>query len=165
MGYLAGKWPHSLALHPGGTTRALTAAEKVRVLTVLRECRAFLSETLFGDTLENVTAIASVDQLAAWARDRPADFPRFPEIADDLGLDRIGRASDRFLSYGAYGQPGRLDHGGQGAHQLFARGMGRPARCSASSASSRTSTPGASAAQRRRRRRNRRAGPDRKSVV
>ena len=35
MGYLAGKWPHSLALHPGGTTRALTAAEKVRVLTVL----------------------------------------------------------------------------------------------------------------------------------
>jgi hypothetical protein len=22
MGYLAGKWPHSLALQPGGTTRA-----------------------------------------------------------------------------------------------------------------------------------------------
>jgi hypothetical protein len=43
MGYLAGKWPHSLALQPGGTTRAITATEKVRLLTVLREFRAFLS--------------------------------------------------------------------------------------------------------------------------
>jgi Ni,Fe-hydrogenase I large subunit len=57
MGYLAGKWPHSLALQPGGTTRAITATEKVRLLTVLREFRAFLSSRVFGDTLENVGAL------------------------------------------------------------------------------------------------------------
>ncbi|WP_291994385.1 nickel-dependent hydrogenase large subunit [Candidatus Accumulibacter sp. ACC003] len=125
MGYLAGKWPHSLALQPGGTTRAVSATERVRLLTVLREFRAFLSATLFGDTLENVTAISSVEQLAAWARGRPGDFPRFLEIADDLGLERIGRASDCFLSYGAYGQPAGSDQGqgGAGSLPLFARGV------------------------------------------
>jgi Ni,Fe-hydrogenase I large subunit len=121
MGYLAGKWPHSLALQPGGTTRAVTATEKVRLLAVLREFRAFLSTIVFGDALENVAAISSVDQLAAWAQGRPADFPRFLEIAGDLGLARVGRASDGFLSYGAY------SHGGEDGQPLFARGVWRGA--------------------------------------
>ena len=121
MGYLAGKWPHSLALQPGGTTRAVTATEKVRLLAVLREFRAFLSATVFGDALENVTAISSADQLAAWAQGRSADFPRFLAIAGDLGLARVGRASDGFLSYGAY------SHGGEDGQPLFARGLWRGA--------------------------------------
>lgn len=125
MGHLAGKWPHSLALQPGGTTRAVTATEKVRLLSVLREFRAFLSHTVFGDSLENVTAIADAGQLAAWAQGRPADFPRFLEIAADLGLDSIGRASDSFLSYGAYRQP---DHRGRKGQHLFARGVWQGAR-------------------------------------
>jgi Ni,Fe-hydrogenase I large subunit len=125
MGYLAGKWPHSLALQPGGTTRAITATEKVRLLTVLREFRAFLSRCVFGDTLENVGALRSAGQLTAWAQGRAADFPRFLEIAADLGLERIGRGSDTFLSYGAYVQPtgeGSQEHDRQ---HLFARGVWR----------------------------------------
>ncbi|MCM8612263.1 nickel-dependent hydrogenase large subunit [Accumulibacter sp.] len=102
MGHLAGKWPHSLALQPGGTTRAVTATEKVRLLAVLRDFRGFLSRVVFGDTLENVSAIESGDALAAWASGRSADFARFVEIAADLGLGAVGRASDCFLSYGAY---------------------------------------------------------------
>ena len=31
QGYLAGKWPHTMALQPGGTTRAVLAAEKIRL--------------------------------------------------------------------------------------------------------------------------------------
>ena len=117
MGHLAGKWPHSLALQPGGTTRAVTATEKVRLLAVLREFRAFLSRTVFGDVLENVAVIGSADQLAVWAEGRPADLPRFLEIARDLGLARRGRASDSFLSYGAYA------HGDGDGQPLFARGV------------------------------------------
>ncbi len=125
IGYLAGKWPHSLALQPGGTTRAVTATEKVRLLAILSEFRAFLSRTVFGDALENVSGLGSADELAAWAQGRPADFPRFLEIAEDLGLARVGRASDAFLSYGAY------RHGGEEAahaQPLFARGLWRGAR-------------------------------------
>jgi len=125
MGYLAGKWPHSLALQPGGTTRAITATEKVRLLTVLREFRAFLSSRVFGDTLENVSALHRADQLSAWAQGRAGDFPRFLDIAADLGLERIGRASDTFLSYGAYAQQGGAGRQDDHREHLFARGVWR----------------------------------------
>ncbi|EXI68673.1 MAG: Periplasmic [NiFeSe] hydrogenase large subunit [Candidatus Accumulibacter adjunctus] len=132
MGHLAGKWPHSLALQPGGTTRAVTATEKVRLLGVLRDFRGFLSRVVFGDSLENVSAIESADTLAAWASGRPADFARFVEIAADLDLDSVGRASDCFLSYGAYATAGATAAGASdaAAGHLFARGIwqggGRP---------------------------------------
>jgi hydrogenase large subunit len=114
MGLLAGKWPHSLALQPGGTTRAVTPTEIVRLLAVLREFRTFLETTLFGDRLENVNALADPAALTDWAADRPADFARFLHLADDLGLAGMGRASTVFLSHGAYGA---------GNEHLFARGV------------------------------------------
>ena len=121
MGHLAGKWPHSLALQPGGTTRAVTATEKIRLLAVLRDFRGFLSRVVFGDSLESVGAIGCRDELAAWARGRSADFARFVEIAADLGLDSVGRASDRFLSYGAYAAAASGPDAAGG--HLFARGI------------------------------------------
>ena len=102
MGFLAGRWPHTLAIQPGGSTRAITAGERVRLLALLREFRSFLEKRLFGDALPAVAALASQDQLLAWAAGRSGDFPAFLGIAGDLGLDRIGRAADAFLSHGAY---------------------------------------------------------------
>ena len=102
MGYLAGKWPHTLALQPGGTTRALTATEKVRLAGVLREFRAFLEGPVFGDALENVAALATPAALRDWAQRGDADFARFVRVAMALGLDQSGRASDAFLCGGAY---------------------------------------------------------------
>ncbi|MBW7901397.1 MAG: nickel-dependent hydrogenase large subunit [Rhodocyclaceae bacterium] len=109
MGYLAGKWPHTLALQPGGTTRAVTATEKLRLAAVLREFREFLETTLFADTLENFAALDSCAALLAWAEARDGDFAHCVRVAADLGLDRVGRATDRFLAVGAYaGEDGAL---------------------------------------------------------
>ncbi|HTY98860.1 MAG TPA: nickel-dependent hydrogenase large subunit [Rhodocyclaceae bacterium] len=106
MGVLAGKWPHTLALQPGGTTRPVLAAEVVQLYVRLREFRAFLETTLFGDGLEAVAALDSFAALMAWSQGGAAaasDFGRFLRIAGDLELWRLGRAADVFLSYGAYG--------------------------------------------------------------
>ncbi|MBI5890168.1 MAG: nickel-dependent hydrogenase large subunit [Nitrosomonadales bacterium] len=104
MGYLAGRWPHTLSLQPGGSSRALEEAEKLRLKILLAEFRGFLESTLFGDSLEAVAALDSEAALYAWMepRARNADFPRFLHIARDLGLQNMGRATDRFISYGAY---------------------------------------------------------------
>jgi Ni,Fe-hydrogenase I large subunit len=104
MGYLAGRWPHTLSLQPGGSTRALEEAEKLRLKILLAEFRHFLEQTLFGDKLEAVAALDSEAALYKWMKPRAkrADFPRFLNIARDLGLQHIGRATDRFISYGAY---------------------------------------------------------------
>jgi len=104
MGYLAGRWPHTLSLQPGGSSRPLEEAEKLRLKMLLNEFRTFLERTLFGDTLEAVAALDSEPALYSWMQPRAksADFPRFLHIARDLGLQQMGRAADRFMSYGAY---------------------------------------------------------------
>lgn len=114
VGCLAGKWPHSLALQPGGTTHAVTSTERLRLLAVLRDFRAFLERTVFGDTLENVVALSTPEELDAWAAGRQSDFAHFLEIAGDLDLGAVGRSGGVFLSHGAYGS---------GEAHLFACGV------------------------------------------
>jgi Ni,Fe-hydrogenase I large subunit len=105
MGLLAGKWPHSLAIQPGGTTRALEAQEVVRVLNSLYAFRQFLETSLFGDTLENMLAISSHEQLQQWADKHPpenSDLHFFLQLCGELKLEQLGRTKNRFMSYGAY---------------------------------------------------------------
>ena len=112
IGFLAGRWPHTLAIQPGGSTKAMTAAERIRILAVLRDFRAFLESTLIGDKLESFAALDSEDALRAWHAGRAGDFPSFLAAAYDLRLEQIGRASDRYMSFGAY--------------DLFAAGLCQP---------------------------------------
>ena len=117
MGLLAGKWPHSLAIQPGGTTRSIEIQEKSRILAILFSFRQFLQQTLFGDQLENIIALDSADALANWL-ERPessqSDFGHFLHIADALDLKTLGQAGDHFMSYGVYPEQG---------NPLFARGI------------------------------------------
>lgn len=109
MGVLAGKWPHTLTLQPGGSSRAISSTEKVRLYAMLREFRAYLEKIMFGDKLENIGKLDSLRALEAWRDARPADasdFRLFLEVARDLELHRIGRATDVFLSYGSYEMEG-----------------------------------------------------------
>src|SRR5574341_1006143 len=99
MGYLAGKWPHTLAIQPGGSSRPLEEAERIRVLAEIMEFRGWLERRLFGDKLEAIAALEGEVELRAWMEARPAstsDFRMFLTIADDLALERLGRATDRF---------------------------------------------------------------------
>ena len=105
MGWLAGKWPHSLAIQPGGTTRAIQPQERTRMMGVLFGLRQFLQRALFGDTLESIVELTDASALNSWQQQRSplaSDFSRFLHIADDLKLEQLGRASDRFMSFGAY---------------------------------------------------------------
>lgn len=101
-GFLAGRWPHTLALQPGGSSKAMMAAERIRIQALLREFRAFVEGVVLGDALEAFAGLSSFDALQAWAAGRDSDFAHFLRAAGDLGLVACGRASDRFLSYGAY---------------------------------------------------------------
>ncbi len=109
MGLLAGRWPHTLALQPGGVSRSADARDQMRLLATLSAVRAALEEHLFAAPLEEVAALSGVEELERWAEGRAGDLALFLTISADLGLDRMGRAYDRFLSYGAYPQDeGRL---------------------------------------------------------
>ncbi|ACB94789.1 nickel-dependent hydrogenase large subunit [Beijerinckia indica] len=126
MGLIAGHWPHTLAIQPGGFSRGVDARDKIKLLAILSGVRAALEERLFGTALERVAALADPEELSAWRMHGPeGDFRLFLEIAADLHLETLGRAYDRFLCYGAY--PGG---GADGAplypSGLFAHGLEHP---------------------------------------
>jgi hydrogenase large subunit len=112
LGTLGGKWPHTHAIHPGGSTRPVDASERLRLLAKVREFRQFLEQTLFGAPLEEVAGLGSEaalrDWLAADAGGGRGDFGLFLRIAEALGLDTLGPGPGRFLSYGAFPQPDGL---------------------------------------------------------
>lgn len=99
VGMLAGKWPHTLAIQPGGVTRAPGPREKMRLEVALRSFRRYLETTVFGGRLEDFVALDTVDALLRWNK---GDAGLFMEIAADLDLAALGCGSGRYLSYGAY---------------------------------------------------------------
>ncbi|BBE71401.1 nickel-dependent hydrogenase large subunit [Oharaeibacter diazotrophicus] len=113
MGLVAGKWPHSLAFQPGGTTRTLDLGARMRLRAILRDLRGFFERTVIGTGLDAFLAIATPDALAAYAEAGRGDLPAFLRIAADVGLDRLGPGPGPLASFGAY-------HGDGGP--LFAAG-------------------------------------------
>ena len=103
IGILAGRWPHTLALQPGGSTKAVTAQERIHLQATLREFIEFVETELLGCSLETFSNLSSEGGLRAWAEQSYGDLASFVRLAYDLGLERIGRATDHFLSFGAYG--------------------------------------------------------------
>lgn len=115
MGTLGGKWPHTQSIEPGGSSRAIDAAERVRLLSRVREFRAFLERELFATPLEQMLAIDSEDALWAWHAQaaHQGDLRLFLSIVLDQSLQAMGPGPGRYLSYGAYAQPdGRPALGG-----------------------------------------------------
>ncbi len=119
MGLAAGHWPHTLGIQPGGTARAIGRAEQARLTGYISAFRRFLELTLFGGTLESVAGLDSAAALDAWLEQSApskSDFGQFLKLSRALNLERLGRATDIFMSFGAY----RL-----GGGMAFARGVYR----------------------------------------
>ena len=99
VGLLGGKWPHTLAIQPGGVTRAPTMRDKIRMAADLKAFRRYLEAELFGAPVEDFAALSSPSELENW---RSGDAGLFLEIAADLDLANSGQGPRRYLSYGAY---------------------------------------------------------------
>lgn len=105
MGILAGKWPHTLSIQPGGSTRAVAPGEAARLAVILKAFRRFLERHLFGDKLERVTALESEEALLSWAAEKApenSDFRRFLNLSAALDLAKLGPSSGNYLSHGSY---------------------------------------------------------------
>jgi len=104
MGLLAGKWPHTLAVQPGGATKAPDQRDRVRLLAMIRQFRAWAEASIFADDIDRIAEIDSIDALNAWHAEAPhrGSLRLFLTISEALGLGAMGLGPDRFMSYGAY---------------------------------------------------------------
>lgn len=104
MGILAGKWPHSLAFQPGGTTCAVDLGQKAQLVAIARDFRRFLEAAVFAAPLEAPLGLKTPEELERFCEGRGADgdFAAFCRIARALDLENLGRAANPLMSYGAY---------------------------------------------------------------
>jgi hydrogenase large subunit len=103
LGILAGKWPHTLSVQPGGSTRSVEAQEIVRLLIVLASFRRFLERHVYGTRLEDFAALPGSEALQAWGRAGHCDLQAFWTISENLKLDQLGKADSPLMSYGSFG--------------------------------------------------------------
>ena len=108
LGIFAGKWPNSLAIQPGGTTRPVDASEIRRARGLLAEYVTFVEQQLLGGGLDGWLALRSAADLDSWmgegAHER-GDIGAFIRLSLRGGLDRIGTWHAAFLSSGGWPDP------------------------------------------------------------
>ena len=108
LGLIAGKWPNSLAIQPGGTTRPVTASEIRRAHGLLSEYLRFVEEQVLGCELEEWLQLRSVPELERWlgsGSHAAGDLGTFAALSLRHGLTGIGSWPARFLSSGGWSGP------------------------------------------------------------
>lgn len=111
MGVFAGKWPNTLVFQPGGVTNNISMSRQTKSIGLLREIEDYIEESLLGCKIERWLENKNLRDLEQWLEEenhRTSDMGIYIRYARSIGLDKIGKGSDKFLSCGAYGLP---DHG------------------------------------------------------
>lgn len=106
LGIIVGKWPHTLAIHPGGITKSLNSSEIFRIRGILRQFISVVEELLLGMSIRDYLQIKDKNDFeTAFSGASLSDLGLFFYFAVETGLMHMGRGSGRFLSGGAYLQP------------------------------------------------------------
>jgi len=108
LGLFAGKWPNTLALQPGGTTRPVNLSEIIRAKGILVEFQNFLEQDLLGSRIERWLENKNLQDIDFWMGENDhqnSDLGFFIRSARRFGLDKIGKGPGKFLSSGGYHLP------------------------------------------------------------
>ena len=128
LGLFAGKWPNTLAIQPGGTTRPVSASEIRRAQRLLSEFREFIEQQVFGCEADKWLALRSARGLDRWlgqGSHAASDVGFFVTRALERGLDKIGAWASCFISSGGWVGPAgwtRMRPGFHDGHPGIPRG-------------------------------------------
>jgi hydrogenase large subunit len=102
LGLIAGKWPHTLALQPGGITKSLSSSDILRVRGVLEQFSSVAESVLLGMSMNDYLSIKSVAEFESSFSQNESDLGLFFAFAGETGLTRMGKGEGRFISGGGY---------------------------------------------------------------
>lgn len=108
MGVFAGKWPNTLLFQPGRVTCSITISRQTKALGLLRELQDYIEESLLGCEIDRWLENKNLHDLEKWLREsnhQSSDIGIYIRYAREIGLDKIGKGPNKFLSYGAYELP------------------------------------------------------------
>ncbi len=106
---LAGQWPHSSSMVPGGIVSTPSSADLLQCRVLVSAFRAWYERRILGCKLERWAELRSAKDLDAWLREsashRESDLGTFIRLARRWGLDKTGRGTEQFLSFGGFDLP------------------------------------------------------------
>lgn len=101
---IGGQWPHTSFMVPGGVTSMPDTAKIMQSRIILERFRSWYERSILGCTIERWKAIQSSEDLVNWFEEDPAhqegEVGFFIRFARHIHLDRIGRGTNCFLSFG-----------------------------------------------------------------
>lgn len=125
---LGGQWPHSSFMVPGGVVSVPTASDITHCRHILRNFRKWYEQRILGCKVEHFNQIHSRQDLMSWLEESQShhngDLGFFLRYGLDMGLDKLGRGHDYFISYGGPDLPESTEVvGHDGSGMLFPPGF------------------------------------------
>ena len=106
---LGGQWPHSAHIVPGGVTSLINQSDILLCSSVLRKFKMWYERWVLGCSIERWSEVETLEDLDAWLKEDPkhynSDLGLYLRIADEAGLEKIGRGHNAFISYGCLDLP------------------------------------------------------------
>lgn len=96
---LAGQWPHSSYMIPGGVTCDPSALELHQALSALDEAVRFVEDAMLGMELERFLSALTCKEITGIN----SDAGRVEAMLLELGMQEKGRSYDRFAVLGSHG--------------------------------------------------------------
>lgn len=107
---LAGQWPHSSSVVPGGVVWAPGTAELVQTRLLATRVREWYERRILGCSVERWGEVTSAADLEEWLVESPShrdsDLGILLAFGRSAGLGATGRGIGNYLSYGTLEQPG-----------------------------------------------------------
>lgn len=122
---IGGQWPHTSFMVPGGVVYAPATTDLRKCRQILRHFRQWYETTVLGCPASRWLAVDSAAALTAWLEEpahADSDVGFLLRAGRELGLDRLGRGHDRYLSCGSLESPAGSAIQAVG-HQLVAAGF------------------------------------------
>ncbi len=129
---IGGQWPHSSYMVPGGIASIPSDGDLLQCRLLLRQYRSWYERRVLGCTLERWADVRSGTDLDAWLEEsdahRESDLGFYIRFAREIGLDKIGRAHDSFISLGSLDLPeGTQVQGPRGGGSFIPAGFAQDA--------------------------------------
>jgi hydrogenase large subunit len=106
---LAGQWPHSNSMVPGGIVSRPSATDLSQCLFILSNFHRWYEQRILGCSLDRWLEIRTVEDLDAWLDESPAhrssDMGLFITFAREIGLHETGNGHGNFVSFGSLDLP------------------------------------------------------------
>ncbi len=114
---IGGQWPHTSFMVPGGVTSVPEIHKILQCRMIINNFKRWYEKRVLGCSIERWSEVTTLNDLHQWLeesqRHRDGEVGFFLRFAMEAGIDRIGRGTDTFLSFGSLLLPSETTVTGQ----------------------------------------------------